>query len=393
MGNVLESDYNGSNVSNSSTDNTTVCDAYQKDKYMVVALIAASSGTLSLLASLVVILIILIYKKYNFFIQRLILYLCIAAALNAASIVMRFARYKYHTNNSDIHNLCVATAFVDQTTHWSLTIAFACMTFNMLIVVVLNRSTKGLEMGYLFLIFIFPLMYNWIPFLRSAYGEAGAWCWIRSHDYHKNCSENYAGLIMQYALWYVPHYLVVSILLVAYIVIIVNVIRKSYHWRGLYSASTEVQTQQLVMKEMVLPIIFYPLGFLVLNLFPLVNRMYDTFHDPNYVLWVLHATFSPLQGGYIALVYVLDKDTLRRLNMRELRSYLLHRRTPVREYPATRGFTDSYDANMLSQSEEEDALASSSEGKVTVNKGGRGSRKQSYGSMDDRDLLLHSEKV
>lgn len=384
-------------ASNNSSNVTTPCDVYQDNKYMTVALIAASSGTLSLVASLSVILVILIFKKYNFFIQRLILYLCIAAALNSASIMMRFSRVTHHTEGNDLHNLCVAMAFIDQTTHWSVTIAFTCMTFNMLIVVLFNRSTKGLEMGYFCIIFFFPLMFNWMPFLQEGYGEAGAWCWIRSHNYRQNCSKNRFGLIMQYALWYVPHYLVLGCLFIAYLVLIINVIRKSYHWRGLYRSTTEQQSQQrLMMKEMVMPIIFYPLGFLVLNLFPLMNRMYDTFHDPSYILWILHAVFSPLQGGYIALVYVLDRETMRRLTLRELKAYLFHRRTPVKEYPATRGFTDSYDANMLSQEDEESLASATEEDKVTVNKGRDGRRSRGYGSTDDKETtrpLLISENV
>ncbi len=384
----------GSNYSNNSTPSS--CETYQDESYTKVAMIAASSGTFSLVASLAVILVILVFKKYNFFIQRLILYLCIAVALNSASIVMRFSRAKYHTEANDLHRLCVAMAFIDQTTLWSVTLAFTCMTFNMVMVVLFNKGTTVLEMGYICFIFFFPLMFNWIPFIGEGYGEAGAWCWIRSHNYQQNCSENKMGLVMQYVLWYGPHYLLLGILFVAYIVVIFRVIRKRYQWRGLYTTSTEDQTQQLVMKEMVFPIIFYPLGFLLLNIFPLVNRIYDTFHDPNYILWILHATFSPLQGGYIALVYVLDRETMRRLNLRELKAYLFHRRTPVKEYPATKGFTDSYDATLIS-GEDEESLASTEEDKFMVNKGRKGRKDNGYGSTEERDLsskyLIKSEKV
>lgn len=371
------------------TNSSNPCKEYQRDEYMYVAIIAASTGTFSMLASIAVISVIVILKKYNFFIQRLILYLCITAALNATSITLRFSRMG--NESSHLHRLCIMTAFLDQTTLWSLDIAFCCMTFNMLLTAVFNKSTKRLEIAYIFGIFLLPITYNWIPFLSNSYGEAGAWCWIRSHDYHDgNCTNHMIGLYMQYALWYVPHNLVLALLLVAYIVVVVNVIRKKHHWKGLYS-STEVQPDQLNIKEFVMPIIFYPLGFLVLNIFPLINRISSTIEDtPIYALWVLHAACSPLQGGYIALVYVLDRDTLRRLTLRELRAYLFHRQTPVNDYPVTRAFTDSYDANKFSP----DVTTSANEDdKVLL---GNRLKDKHYGSTEGSRLLKYnvkSEKV
>lgn len=371
------------------SNGTTSCEIYHTHKYKMVAVIAASTGTFSVLASLTVISVIAVFKKYNVFIQRLILYLCLAAALNSLCITLRFARLAPDT--SDWHRLCVATAFIDQTTLWSLTIAFSCLTFSMLITVVFNKDTKALEFGYIFLIFIFPLAFNWIPFLQESYGEAGAWCWIRTKNYDHDCSVHKLGMYLKYALWYAPHYVVLGVLFVVYLVVVTNVIRKRNHWRWLYSSEPAVRAEQLKMKELVMPIIFYPLGFFLLNLVPLINRVYDSINGPNYILWVLHASLSPLQGGYIALVYVLDRDTMRRLNLKELRAYLFHRRTPVEEYPATRGFTDSYDAKTMSP----DGSVSSTEGvKVALNISKKG--KNSYGSTDDTKTstyTVESEKV
>lgn len=372
------------NFSNSTDPNNTECGIYDADKYTTVAIIAASTGTFSMLASIAVISVIVIFKKYNFFIQRLILYLCITAAINSASVMLRFSRIS-HTHDSPqpaLEALCVTAAFLDQTTLWSFTIAFSCLTFNMLIAVLSNKSTKHLEGVYIFLIFILPFMYNWIPFLNSSYGESGAWCWIKSHDYYNktSCPVDELGNILQFALWYVPHYLIVCIMLVAYLVIIVNLIRMSYHWRGLYNTEA-VNTNREKMKELVLPLLFYPLGFFILNLVPLINRVYNTEHDPSYPLWVLHATFSPLQGGYIALVYVLDKDTMHRLNLRELHAYLFHRRTPVNDYPATKGLTDSYNG------EHEGSLKR--DPTVLLHEGAGDSK---YGSLEGPSMLKYSVK-
>ena len=369
-----------------SPENNSVCERYHTSSYQKIAIVAASSGSFSLLASLAVILVIVIFKKYNFFIQRLILYLCIAAALNSVSIVLRFSQITQHSEDENLHRLCIATAFIDQTTLWSLNIAFCCMTFNMLITVVFNRSTNRLELGYIFLIFVLPITYNWIPFLHESYGEAGAWCWITSVNHHDpNCTVLKFGMYLQYALWYVPHYILLGILLVGYIVVVIVVIRKTQKWKGLYSTEIETEIQKEHLKEMVMPLIFYPIGFFILNLFPLINRIYNNSDISNLVLWYLHAVFSPLQGGLIALVYVLDKGTMKRLTLKELRAYLFHRSTPVRDYPVKGGLTDSYEEEKPLFSDE--SISSSESVAVTMNKGKKGLE---YGSIDKKNVDKYS---
>ena len=338
--------YEESDSKNKSAEVDNDCELYLSTTYMKIAMLAASMGVFSTLASVAVIAVIIVFKKYNFFIQRLILYLCIAAALNSASIVLRFSRAG-NLHDQTIMNLCVATAFIDQTTKWSLCIAYVCLTLNILITVVFNSSTQSIEKGYFIAIFMFPLAFNWIPFLQSSYGEAGAWCWIRSKNYASvtdpaigNCSEHHFGMYLRYALWYVPNYAILCVMVIAYILIVAKLIRNTSRWKGLYS--TEAIHQKERMKELAKPVIFYPLVYLILNLIPLINRSYETIYGPNTVLWILHALLSPLQGGFIALLYALDRDTLHRLNPRELFAYLLHRKTPIQEYPVIEDITDSY---------------------------------------------------
>lgn len=347
---------------NKSGSGVNDCEVYHSQKYMNIAMIAASMGTISMLASVAVIVVIVILKKYNIFVQRLILYLCIACALNSASIVLRFGRAAYESQdtNKNIQDLCIAAAFIDQTTLWSVSIAYVCLTFNMLITVVFKASVQSIEIGYVFAIFLFPLMFNWIPFLQNTYGEAGAWCWIRTRDSHfdhmakhliANCSTHELGVYLTYVLWYVPHYVILCAMLVIYIVVVAKLIINTRHWRGLYSMESMHQKER--MKELVVPILFYPLIFFILNLFPLINRVYDSFHPPKYILWLLHAVFSPLQGGFVAVLYALDRDTIHRLSPKEFLAYLLHRKTPIQEYPARRGVTDSFE-NLLPDEYKED---------------------------------------
>lgn len=381
------------NYNNSNTSTSNDCELYHTPKYRNIAMISGSTGLFSTIAAVAVILVIIILKKYNFFVQRLILYLCIASALNSASIVLRFSRAAYRSHdNQNIKSLCIAAAFIDQTTLWSVSIAYVCLTFNLLLTVVFKSSAQSIEIGYIVAIFLFPLMFNWIPFIQNSYGEAGAWCWIRGKDadYSNmanstiiNCSTHEFGVYLRYVLWYVPHYAIFCVLLVAYIVVVAKLIHNTTRWKGLYSMESIHQKER--MKELVKPIIFYPLVYFFLDLFPLINRVYDTIHGPNYILWLLHAVFSPLQGGFIAVLYALDRDTMHRLSLRELLSYVFHRKTPIQEYPAKRGVTDSFETLLPNECTEDVTVEFNKEVRY-------GSIKVTPNNKDSQDVSEKDEK-
>lgn len=331
---------NESNVTNGSNN---ICSEFETERYVIVALVSAGTATLSMLACLGVIILIFALKKYLFFIQRLILYLCISALLNSAAIALRFqeaADLSGHTESNGLRILCIFTAFVDQTTAWSETIAFCCITINLLLTAVFKKDTEKLEAVYIFMIFIFPFTFNWIPFIQGAYGEAGAWCWIRALD--DDCNPTQFGIYLRLILWYVPNYIIILAVILVYVFIVIWVTRQKKRWAGKYDPETERQKSNL-QKE-VWPLMFYPLGFLLLNIFPLINRIHDSIVEdtPIYELWLLHAIFSPLQGGYIALVYTLDRDTLKRLRISRVKAAIFHNETKVTEYPARRGISDSF---------------------------------------------------
>ncbi len=321
------------------------CSEFDSDEYVIVALISASSATLSFIACALVICLIVALKKYRFFVQRLVLYLCISALLNSFSIVLRFQRAAQLLpnnagNTGSLHILCVITAFIDQTTAWAETIAICCITFNLLMTAVFNKDTERFGLVYAFLILIFPLMFNWIPFLQNTYGEAGAWCWISNLD--ENCNEILFGVYARLLLWFVPSTTILIIVILVYVFIVIWVTRQRQKWVGKFDSETERKKANL-QKE-VLPLMLYPFGYLLINLFPLINRIYDSFNpnNPSYALWMLHAIFSPLQAGYIALVYALDKDTRKRLNCQRIKALIFKKEPTISEYPTHPvGFSDS----------------------------------------------------
>lgn len=329
---------NGSGGSNSSFD----CTVFHSWHYVTVAIVSSSSAAISVLCCIAVISLIFLLKKHYFFIQRLVLYLSLAALFNSLSIVARLYRIGYKKEGDEaLDDVCMIAAFVDQTTMCSLFMAFSVITFTLLMRAVFRKNTSRLEPLYFILIFFFPLTFNWVPFLHHTYGKAGAWCWIRAVNYDDNCSEHKFGTYLRFALWYVPSYLLLVSMMLAYLFIVISVTRQKHRWTGRYDPEA-IKIREQMRKE-VWPLLFYPIGLFVLNIFPLINRIQDSIHDsqPVYTLWLLHAIFSPLQGGYIALVFTLDRETRRRLTFSNLSAILFGRESTVREYPVGSGPRDS----------------------------------------------------
>ena len=244
--------------------------------------------------------------------------------------MLRLYRLGDLQQSAPLRGLCVAAAFIDQTSIWSLFLAFAAITFTLLMAVAFHKSTVRLERVYVLLIVFFPLTFNWIPFIDGTYGRAGAWCWIRNMNYDSNCTKNSFGTALQLAMWYIPAYILLAILLVLYLVIIISVARRKFS----RSKKDDVETKKL--HDEVWPLLFHPIGLFILNIFPLVNRIHGSLisNDPIYVLWILHAIFSPLQGGFIALVYVLNRATLKRLTFGNLRAFFQGSSKVIKDYPA-----------------------------------------------------------
>ena len=329
---------------NSST-NRTECSVFETTPYVIVALVSAGSAIISALATTTVIFLILSLKKYIFFVQRLILYLCVAALLNSIAIAFRFQeagdlRSQLEPDSGSLHTFCAASAFFQQVASWSTSIAFCCITFNLLLTTVFKKDTERCELVYAGLIFILPFIFNWIPFIQNTYGDAGAWCWIRSLD--DDCNLILLGVYLRYILWYVPGGILLSAVIITYIFILVWVTRQKRRWVGNYDPLTERDKENLQKEAW--PLMLYPFGFVLLNIVPVINRIYETVNEgnPSYALWILHAILSPLQGGYIALIYVLGKDTRKNLNCQRIRAALCHKDAMINEYPVNRGVTDSW---------------------------------------------------
>jgi hypothetical protein len=326
---------------NTSESTTDVCSVFDTYPYVIVATVSACSGIVSALCCLFVICLIFLLKKHYFFIQRMILYHCLATLFRSLSVILRFHRLGYETESTAQDVVCVISGFTSQLTLCSMMSGYSVITFTLLMTAVFHKNVAHLERLYVVLIFVFPLTFNWIPFVGNSYGKAGLWCWIRNVNYD-DCTQHNLGEIFRYVLWHVPLFGLLLVMIPTYLLLIVYVARQRFcklKKSTKMSHDPEMERLRKHINEEVWPILFFPIGVVFCNIFILI----DTFNsltntEPSYAIWILHGIFGELQGGYIALIYVLDRSTLKRLTYSNIKAAITRAKGDiVHEYPVEDG--------------------------------------------------------
>lgn len=316
--------------------------------YAWVAGVAAVSGLISLLACCFIIFIIVLFKKWKFFSQRLILYLAITAALLSLAMVLQRVDYA-NQDSAHYNNFCVFAGFLSQISGWMVLDAVICIQIFLLLTVFTEQQPEKYEQAFLVLIFLFPITFNWIPFIHLTYGRAGAWCWIRSKD-DDTCELFRFGQVLQLVLWYIPLYILMFLLIILYAVVLIKLRSMKKKWTGDFDPRTMKKRKQMAREA--IPLIIYPLIFFVLNIPPFINRIHGAANpnDPEPALWFISAIMFPLQGGAIALGFSLDPETRKRLNVNNFRAaFGEFCGSKVKEYPVAAECEDENKEKLGSQ--------------------------------------------
>ena len=297
---------------------------YNTTIYMIVGILHSCSAAISFISSILVITIIVLFKKSKFFSQRLVLYLSFAVALYSLAAALAKTDYVHPEDK-----FCKWIAFISQYTQWTLLLAVCVITVDILLRIVWDNhsdwatATPYLEVFYCFVIFVFPGTFNWLPFYWNYYGISGDWCWIRDKipDTNGSCHDGkMKATMLQMGLWYIPLFVLCCLILVAYIVIVL-LLRRQRRRMSIYNPD-EIQLLRTMRNE-IYSIFWYPIVFMIINLFPLTNRIVTSLYKPVIALWVLHAVISPLQGGFMSLVYALDPETRRMLTPSSIRAAIV----------------------------------------------------------------------
>ena len=313
---------------------------YDSTEFKILAGLRATAGFISFLCCAAIIFVIVLYKKYNFFAQRLILNVAVAAMVHA--ITYTTARVNYYSVRPIEEQYCYFGGLVNHYTAAVELISIWCITINIFSVGMRGKNTAKFEPVYILVTYALPLLWFWVPVWMRAYGNAGGWCGIKSLQ--EDCTPYTTGFYIQFGIWYIPLYISTFIIWTLMIVVVLKTSYRQYRWKGKYDLLT-IYARQAVKDELK-PLIWYPFIYLLLNSFSFISQIYVATFPTNHsaVLPYLRVLSSPFRGAAIAVVFALDKSTRSRLNRAHCRAACLDwcgDRTEIRELDDTTIYGDT----------------------------------------------------
>ena len=269
-----------------------------------VLILQRTFSVLSILGCLFVIAVIWLFRKYKYFVQRLIVSLSVSAALQGFSFIL-----------GDLYShdaMCEFQAFIMQYFGWATLLWVLAITVNIILAL---QSVSGYryEKWFHLLCWLVPFFWALLPFINDSYGPAGVWCWIKRD-----------ATALRFGTWFVPTFAIILFLAGAYFYIIVIVLHQRGSWSGRYNAETEHDNAMLARE--VKPLAAFPLIYLVLSLPPLIYRIDDAVHPhllPNYSILVVSVIFAPSVGALNAIAFAFYSDVQAQLTWPQVKSAFL----------------------------------------------------------------------
>lgn len=265
-------------------------------------------AALSLVGCLFIIGIIWLFRMYKYFVQRLILFLSISAALECISFIIG----DVYTNNAT----CQFQAFVMQYFGWSTILWVGAITVNVLLVIKKIESSRY-EKWFHIVCWLLPLLWSCLPFYGSNYGPAGIWCWIKRD-----------ATALRFGTWYVPIFVVIFFMIGAYLYITLTVIRRARQWTGTFNQ--EVEHDKNMLANEVKPLAAFPMIYLLSSIPTLIYRIDDAAHPgkcPRYALLILSSIFAPSTGALNAISFAFYGEIQKLLSWGQIKSAFLSRFT------------------------------------------------------------------
>ena len=308
------------NALNSQMNSTCI---FPEEGYCIgLEVIRRGIGALSCLSAIFIVLLIFLFRRYEFTSQRLILYLVTATFFDALAYTLGGFVLEQSV-------LCTIDGFYLSIADWGVVVWVCNITVNLFWnVVVLRPSNRYFEAFYICAGIGVPLFFSVFPFINSSYGPAGLWCWI---------NESTTGQYFRFFTWYIPIWIIIPGLFVVFLIIIIKLSYEVRRWDP-YNPASE-RYRELIRRE-IKPLILYPLVFLLLNIFPSINRIQNAVAPkyPVFALYLLHGLSSPLLGLGCTFIFVINRETLRELQWGNFKQTLLTRFK-------SRGKVEEYDAN------------------------------------------------
>ena len=269
---------------------------------------------LGVVTGCLVILMIVQFKAYKNFVQRLHLYLAVAAMFNCITFtlnslpVVNRCGYMFVTNE----RFCQASAFLDQYATWVILLLVCWITLQFFLLGVFKRNYKShkYELVGVVITLVVPLVASSIPFIDlgngSMYGLAGTWCWIKTTD--DDCNELIEGDIEQFVLWYGTVMVFVTLNILAMLAVVIVLYRGTQQERG------RLQHQYKEALKETRPLVFCTFIFSIVYTLSFVDRVhYANTKISDSTLWVIHAIAQSSLPLCLTLAFLLYPGNLKRV--------------------------------------------------------------------------------
>lgn len=248
-------------LGNSTCSNGTAIDSSN-------SIILGSVSCIALVLCLAAVTSMLCLKLYRQLLYRLAAYQVFGSMLHSLFSALQLIFLDY---NEAMHSACVVIGYLVQVSQ-SIKLLFSIwITFHLFCFAVLYKNMKKLEPMYVLTSVLIPVVFSLIPFITNSYGLIGDqnWCWIQS----KRCRSPYqSGFIEQIAVWYGP-LLVALILESSAMLIILATVYYRAHKKMDDSTVFGREVNKKAFNQL-LPLVAYPIAFLIFVIPPLVSRVY-----------------------------------------------------------------------------------------------------------------------
>ena len=297
------------------------CRSLNEDQYGTLVAVNIAFSATSCVLVLCMIGIIVLFKKYQFFTQRLILYVAVTSFIYSLVNAINFFGREAQKNPA-LKGLCVAVGFATQVTYWWEFMAVIIIMVDIFIKITFKRRTEKLELLYCLSIVFIPLLFSWIPFIKLAYGPAEINCWIREHDFTTpNCTRFNFGIYLRFSLYYIPLYILLFVIFLLLLATCCIIRKRRKEW-NIQSELPMIDIGQILVKE-IRSLFAYPVIFIITNIAPLIERIYGIFStggDAYFVLSLLSSISFGIQGSIIMLAFTLDPETIKKLRWIEIKA-------------------------------------------------------------------------
>ena len=321
------------------------CSNLPEYQRMVIGMSGAACSLLSLLACCLVFFVMVLFKKYQFTMQRLFLYLTISIMVDTLSRFLMGVGYKMIYASK---HYCVAVAFLSQYFAMSIVLSVLSIMFELFLRLTLNREAGRLELLYILVVFLLPPLMALIPIPLDSYNPNISSCSIARFDNATTCTQDIVAIILDSVLWWIPVALAIVISSIAYVVFIATFYKRSkQHSALIYPRRNWIFNK--TMEDLLYLRYIPPLSLVVTTLMIAAEiQLVVHPHQPIFVLWVLDAAVRGLHGGVLALIVTMDPKTRQRLTWSQLKVAFLEgiRKTEsAKEYLIVEGVSDSLQAN------------------------------------------------